>query len=145
MAMRHRCDEALTARRASIKPRQIGLCSRFINEDKIFGVQIGLACTPFVAGPGRYPRGLVRRRAMTFFERQSGLPQPFPEATDADLHIVFRVFRHEPGLQFGKRRIGFAHDAGAQSFVMCGKLRLGTACPRARVVSPVLFRRPRSL
>jgi hypothetical protein len=39
---------------------------------------------------------------MTFFERQSGLPQPFPEATDADLHIVFRVFRHEPGLQFGK-------------------------------------------
>ena len=52
MAMRHRCDEALTARRASIKPRQIGLCSRFINEDKIFGVQIGLACTPFVAGLG---------------------------------------------------------------------------------------------
>lgn len=52
MAVRHRCDEALTARRASIKPRQIGLCSRFINEDKIFGVQIGLACTPFVAGLG---------------------------------------------------------------------------------------------
>ena len=53
-----------------------------------------------------------------------------------DLHIVFRVFRHEPGLQFGKRRIGFAHDAGAQSFVMCGKLRLGTACPRARARLP---------
>ena len=79
---------------------------------------------------------------MTFFEHQTGLPQPFPEATDADLHIVFRVFRHEPGLQFGKRRIGFAHDAGAQSFVMCGKLRLGTACPRARARLPRPFPPP---
>ena len=52
---------------------------------------------------------------MTFFECQTELPQPFPEAADADLHIVFR---QEPGLQFGKRRIGFAHNAGTKSFVI---------------------------
>src|ERR1700751_5026211 len=63
---------------------------------------------------------------MTFFERQTELPQPFPEAADADLHIVFR---QEPGLQFGKRRIGFAHNAGTKSFVIRSKLRLGAACP----------------
>jgi hypothetical protein len=66
---------------------------------------------------------------MTFFERQTELPQPFPEATNADLHIVFR---QEPGLQLGKRRIGFAHDACAESFVMGGKLWFGAACPRTR-------------
>ena len=65
---------------------------------------------------------------MTFFERQPELPQPFPETSNADFHIVLR---HEPGLKFGKRRIGFVHDAGAKSFVMRGKLRLGT-CPRSR-------------
>jgi hypothetical protein len=48
----HRGDEALTARRASIKPCHIGLRPSFINEDKMFGVQIGLACTPFRAGFG---------------------------------------------------------------------------------------------
>src|ERR1700739_541478 len=63
---------------------------------------------------------------MTFFERQTELPQPFPEAADTYLHIVFR---QEPGSQFGKRRIGFAHNAGTKSFVMRGKLRLGAACP----------------
>src|ERR1700758_1213180 len=63
---------------------------------------------------------------MTFFECQTELPQPFPEAADADLHIVFR---QEPGLQFGKRRIGFAHNAGTKSFVIRSKLRLGAACP----------------
>ena len=52
VAMWHRGDEALTARRASIKPRQIGLCSSFIDEHKMFRVQIGLACTPFLAGLG---------------------------------------------------------------------------------------------
>jgi len=31
-----------------------------------------------------------------------------------------------------KRRIGFAHNSGAKSFVMCGKLRFGAACPRTR-------------
>ncbi len=66
---------------------------------------------------------------MTFFERQPELPQPFPQAADADLEIVLR---HEPGLQFGKRRVGFAHDAGAKSLVMAGKLWLGAACPRTR-------------
>src|ERR1700757_3204107 len=63
---------------------------------------------------------------MTFFECQTELPQPFPEAADADLHIVFR---QEPGLQFGKRRIGFAHNAGTKSFVIRSKLWLGAACP----------------
>jgi hypothetical protein len=57
------------------------------------------------------------------------MPQPFPKATDADLEIVLC---YEPGLQLGKRRIGFAHDAGAKSFVVGGKLRLGAACPRTR-------------
>ena len=66
---------------------------------------------------------------MTFFERQSGLPQPFPKAADTDLEIVLR---HEPGLQFGKRRVGFAHDAGAKSLVMAGKLWLGAACESPR-------------
>src|SRR6201987_3858614 len=63
---------------------------------------------------------------MTFFECQTELPQPFPEAADADLHIVFR---QEPGLQFGKRRIGFSHNAGTKSFVIRRKIRLGSACP----------------
>ena len=52
MAVRYRCDEALTTRRASIEPRHIGLGPSFINEDKMLQVQIGLACTPFVAGLG---------------------------------------------------------------------------------------------
>src|SRR6201993_3411499 len=69
---------------------------------------------------------------MTFFECQTELPQPFPEAADADLHIVFR---QEPGLQFGKRRIGFAHNAGTKSFVIRSKLRLGAAPTRARRAS----------
>ena len=73
---------------------------------------------------------------MTFFERQSEFPQPFPKAADADLEIVLR---HEPGLQFGKRRVGLAHDAGAKSLVMSGKLWLGAACPRtsARLSGPL--------
>jgi hypothetical protein len=66
---------------------------------------------------------------MIFFERQPELPQPFPKATDADLQIMLR---HEPGLQFGERRVGFAHDAGTKGFVMRGKLRFGTPCPRTR-------------
>jgi hypothetical protein len=49
MAMRHWCDEPLPTRRPPIKPHHIGLCSRFINEDKMFRVQIGLANPPFLA------------------------------------------------------------------------------------------------
>ena len=52
MAMRRRRDEALPTRRPSIEPQHIGLCSRFINEDKIFRIQSGLACKPFIARLG---------------------------------------------------------------------------------------------
>ena len=45
-------DEALAARSTPKEPHQIRFCSSFIDEDKIFRVQIGLACTPFVAGRG---------------------------------------------------------------------------------------------
>ena len=38
MAMRHGRDEPLPARSTPIKPHQIGLCPRFINEDKTFRV-----------------------------------------------------------------------------------------------------------
>ena len=78
---------------------------------------------------------------MTFFECQTELPQSFPQASNANLHIVFR---HEPGLQFGKRRIGFAHDAGAKSFVMRDKLRFGATCPRGPHIS-VFVRRAKTL
>jgi|GEM_PF-2428572 hypothetical protein len=74
---------------------------------------------------------------MIFFQRHTGLPQPFPKTANADLHIMLR---HEPGLQFGKRRIGFAQDGGAKSFVMCGKLRLGPPAQGRALVSPVLSR-----
>jgi len=66
---------------------------------------------------------------MTFFERQPETPKPFPKTTNADLHAVLL---DEPGLQFGKRRVGFAHHAGAKALVMRGKLRLGAARPRPR-------------
>jgi hypothetical protein len=49
VAIRHGCNEALTAGRAAIKPHHVGLRPSFINEDKTFRVQIGLACTPFAA------------------------------------------------------------------------------------------------
>ncbi len=52
MAMRHRGDEALTARRTPREPHQIGFRSSFINEDKMFRLQIGLACMPLLAGLG---------------------------------------------------------------------------------------------
>src|SRR5579884_201421 len=87
----------------------------------------GLHATP--RGLRRYRSGLARRHAMTFFEREPGMPWPLPKTTDADLEAVLR---HEPGLQPGKRCIRFAHDAGAKSFVICGKFRLGTARPGAR-------------
>ena len=66
---------------------------------------------------------------MTFFERQPETPKPFPKTTNADLHAVLL---DEPGLQFGKRRVRFAHHAGAKALVMRGKLRLGAARPRPR-------------
>src|SRR5579884_1415528 len=87
----------------------------------------GLHATP--RGLRRYRSGLARRHAMTFFEREPGVPWPLPKTTDADLEAVLR---HESGLQPGKRCIRFAHDAGAKSFVICGKFRLGTARPGAR-------------
>jgi hypothetical protein len=52
MAMWQRHGEALAAWGTAIEPRQIGLCSGFINEDKMFRVQIGLARTPLLAGFG---------------------------------------------------------------------------------------------
>jgi hypothetical protein len=70
---------------------------------------------------------------MTFFERQPQLPEPFPKAADADFHVVFR---HEPGLQFGQRRIGFAHNPGTKSFVIGGKFWLRAARPRTRARLP---------
>src|SRR3984893_5624833 len=92
------------------------------------------ASSAFVAAmeahaPWRHRRDLVRQRAMTFFGRQPETPKPFPKTTNADLHAVLL---DEPGLQFGKRRVGFAHHAGAKALVMRGKLRLGAARPRPR-------------
>jgi hypothetical protein len=59
---------------------------------------------------------------MTFFERQPEMPQPFPKASGADLHVMLR---YKPGLQLGKRRFGFAHHMGAKGIVMRGELRFG--------------------
>jgi hypothetical protein len=44
--------EALSAWGPAIEPHHIGLCSRFINEDKMFWVQLRLAGAPFFAGFG---------------------------------------------------------------------------------------------
>jgi len=52
MAMRHGCDEPLPTGSPPIEPYQIGLRPSFINEDKIFRVQMGLARTPFLARLG---------------------------------------------------------------------------------------------
>jgi len=52
MAVRHGRDEPLPTRSTPIEPYQVGFCSSFINEDKIFRIQIGLARTPFVASLG---------------------------------------------------------------------------------------------
>ena len=52
MAKRRGSVEAASARGAAIKPDHIRLCSRFINEDKLFRVQIGLAGAPFLARLG---------------------------------------------------------------------------------------------
>ena len=52
MAMRRGGFEAAPARGAAIEPHHIGLCSGFINEDKMLRVQIGLARTPLLARLG---------------------------------------------------------------------------------------------
>ncbi len=52
MAVGHRREKALTTRRPAIEPHHICLCSGFINEDKLFLVQIGLARTPLLARLG---------------------------------------------------------------------------------------------
>jgi hypothetical protein len=52
MAMRGGCDKTLSAWSPAVEPCQIGLCSRFINEDKLFGVQLRLAGAPFLARLG---------------------------------------------------------------------------------------------
>ena len=57
---------------------------------------------------------------MTFSKRQPKMPQSFPKA----------VLRHEPGLQFGKRRVRFARHTGAKNLVMRGELGFGAPCPR---------------
>lgn len=44
--------EAASARGAAIKPDHIRLCSRFVNKDKLFRVQVGLAGAPFLARLG---------------------------------------------------------------------------------------------
>jgi len=52
MTVRRKSLEALSTRSPAIEPHHIGLCSSFINEDKMFRVQIGLARMPFFAGFG---------------------------------------------------------------------------------------------
>ena len=52
MAVGHRRKKALTTGRPAIEPNHICLCSRFIKEDKTFGVQTGLARAPLLAGLG---------------------------------------------------------------------------------------------
>jgi hypothetical protein len=61
MAIGHRREKALATGRPAIEPDHICLCSRFIKEDKTFGVQTGLARAPFLAGLGDI--GAVWRRA----------------------------------------------------------------------------------
>src|SRR5438034_938776 len=126
MAVGHRRKKALTTGRPAIEPDHICLCSRFITEDKTFGVsdRVGSSATP--CGLRRYRRGLVQRRAMTFFERQPEMPQPFPKATGGDLRVMLG---DKPGLQLGKRRIGLAHHMGAKGVVMGRELRFGATGP----------------
>lgn len=50
MAMRHSCDETLTTGRPAIEPDHICLRPSFINEDKMFRVQIRLARAPLLTG-----------------------------------------------------------------------------------------------
>ena len=50
MAVGHRREKALTTGRPAIEPDHICLCSRFLKEDKTFGVQTGLARAPLLAG-----------------------------------------------------------------------------------------------
>jgi hypothetical protein len=52
MAMRHGRDEPLPTQSPPIEPRHVGLRPSFINEDKIFRIQIGLTRKPFVTGFG---------------------------------------------------------------------------------------------
>jgi hypothetical protein len=75
---------------------------------------------------------------MTFFARQTELPQPLPKAADADLH---GVFRHEPGS--GKRRIGFGRRGREEPRHGRQASAWGRLPKDAR--SPVLSRRPRTL
>jgi len=99
-------------------------------------LDMGFPCTQVGAPPGeprRYRRGLVQRRAMTYFERQPKMAQSVPKATGADLRVMLRG---KPALQLGKRRIGLAHHMGAKGAVMCGKLRFGATGPRTRTRLP---------
>src|ERR1700704_5458025 len=127
---KHRREKALTTGRPAIEPDHICLCSRFIKEDKTFRVhRVGSSATP--CGLRRYRRGLVQRRAMTFFERQPEMPQPFPKATGADLR---GMLRDKPGLQLGKRRIGLVHHMGAKGWAAS----FGLGPPAQALVCPVL-------
>ena len=52
MTLRNWGDEALPARRPAIEPHQIGLRPSFINEDKMFRLQMRLHCAPLFARLG---------------------------------------------------------------------------------------------
>ena len=45
------------------------------------------------------------------------------------------MLRYKPGLQLGKRRIGFAHHMGAKGIVMRGELRFGATAQGRALVS----------
>jgi hypothetical protein len=51
VSMRHAGPATFTARTASVPPRHLGVRTRFVNEDKTLGLQIGLALEPRLATP----------------------------------------------------------------------------------------------
>ena len=70
---------------------------------------------------------LVRRHAMTFFERQPEMPQPFPKAPGANLRVMLG---YKPSLHLGTRRSLLSHAREGRRHVRRASVLLRS--PRAR-------------
>ncbi len=100
----HGAQERRGAGRAiatAIEPHHMGLCSGFINEDKMLRLQMRLQAPHSSRAVAISARSCSAARN-DFFECQPEMTQPFPRATDADLHLVLC---HEPGLQFSSSAV----------------------------------------
>ena len=106
MAIGHRREKALTTGRPAIEPDHICICSRFIKEDKTFGVQTGLARAPFLGASAiRIPLPFARGNPASISQpRRAFIAKP----PDPPVHPL-TVHADEPR-RFGLRLAAVQHQ-----------------------------------